>query len=113
MKIYTENKLQQDCVIWFNNTFCLKHNNPRSIIFAVPNGGTRNVREALTLKLTGLLPGVSDLIIIHKGKVIFVEVKLPNNKQQPNQIEFQQRVTEQGFKYFVVHSLEDFKHLFA
>lgn len=111
MKTETESNIQQQIYIWFNNTFCLKNHNPRSIIFAVPNGGTRNAREALTLKLTGLLPGVSDLIVIHNGKVIFVEVKLPSNKQQSVQIDFQKRITEQGLNYHIVHSLEEFKSI--
>jgi hypothetical protein len=104
-----ENNIQQEIYKWFNNNYCLKHHNPRSIIFSVPNGGYRNSREAMTLKATGLLAGVSDLIIIHNGEVIFVEVKQPKKTQQPNQIEFENRVKSHNFKYFVVTSLEDFK----
>ena len=104
-----ENNIQQQIVNYFNNTYCLKHHNPRSIIFSVPNGSSRSIQEAMMLKATGLFAGVSDLILIHNGKVIFIEVKQPTKKQQPIQLEFEQRVKAQGFEYFVVYSLEDFK----
>lgn len=109
MKIYTEDHLQQELVIWFTNKYCLKHHNPRSIIFSIPNGGLRNDREAAKLRKTGLLSGVSDLIIIHRGEVYFIEVKLPNKTQQPNQVDFQNRVELLGFKYILCRSLEEFK----
>lgn len=113
MKIFTEDKLQQEMVIAFTNKFCLKHHEPRSIIFSVPNGGFREAREAAKLKLTGLLSGVSDLIIIHRGEVYFIEVKLPDKDQQPNQIDFENRVKAHGFKYFVVFSVEGLLKIFA
>ena len=45
------------------------------LFFSVPNGGTRNKKEAQTLKQTGLLKGVSDLVILTDNKVIFLELK--------------------------------------
>lgn len=111
MKIKAENNIQQEIVIWYNNNFCLKHHNPRNIIFAVPNGGSRDIREAMTLKNTGLLPGVSDLIVIHNGEVLFVEVKIDTGRQSEQQKEFQNRVEQNGFKYHLVRSLDEFKPL--
>lgn len=109
MKIKSESKIQQEIVCWFNNNYCLKHHNPRNIIFAVPNGGSRDIREAMTLKNTGLLPGVSDLIVIHNGEVLFVEVKIDTGRQSEQQKEFQNRVEQNGFKYHLVRSLDEFK----
>ena len=105
-----ENNIQQSIVTYFNNTYCLKHHNPRSIIFSVPNGSNRSMQEAIMLKATGLLSGVSDLILIHNGRVVFIEVKQPTKKQQPSQIDFQNRVSNLGFEYQIIRSLEEFKN---
>lgn len=108
----SENIIQQQIVIWFNNNYCLKSHIQRGLIFSVPNGGTRNLKEALTLKSTGLLGGVSDLIIIlPNGKLIFVEVKHGKNKQSDNQRIFQSRVEKLGYDYWLVYSLDEFINL--
>jgi len=45
------------------------------LFFSIPNGGTRNKKEAQTLKQTGLLKGASDLVILTDNKIIFLELK--------------------------------------
>lgn len=112
MKVNTESSLQQDCYIHFNNTHCLKHHNPRGIIFSIPNGGTRDIREAITLQRTGLLKGASDLIVIlPNGKLLFVELKLTKGIQSPEQKDFESRVKLLGFEYHLIRSLDAFKQL--
>lgn len=98
--------------MFFNNNYCLKHHKPRGLIFAVPNGGSRDIREAITLKNTGLLKGVSDLIVILPNrKILFIEVKRDDGTQQASQKEFADRVIELGYEYHLVRSLDDFKKL--
>jgi len=63
------------------------------------------------LLLTGLLSGVSDLIVILKGKVLFVEVKNEIGKQSPKQKLFEQQVTNLGFQYFLVRDVKKFKEI--
>ena len=63
----------------------------------------------MKLKATGLVAGVSDLIIIQPKRVIFVEVKTKTGTQQKTQIDFQKTVTALGFEYLIVRSLEEFK----
>jgi hypothetical protein len=108
---FMEDNIQASIVTYFNNNYCLKSHNQRSIIFSVPNGGYRNKIEANKLKATGLLAGVSDLILIHEGQTIFIEVKKLGGKQQHVQVDFQNRILEQNLNYFIVHSLEEFKLL--
>ncbi len=105
----TEDKIQQEIVTWFTNNYCLKHHNPRSIIFSIPNGGFRNKIEAMKLKATGILAGASDLIIVHKNKIYFIELKDDKGSQQQNQKEFEKRVNDQGFDYFIFRSLAEFQ----
>jgi hypothetical protein len=128
MKKYTEENLQNQCYVWFNNTYCLKHHKPRLIMFVVPNETamklagilkaigipSRTVSDIVarimkTLKSIGLLEGVSDNIIVAQDKVYFIEFKLPNNNQQDNQKDFESRVSELGHTYIVIKSVEQFK----
>lgn len=104
-----EDQIQAEIYKWYNNTFCLASHDPQCIIFSVPNGGTRNIKEALLLKATGVVAGVSDLIVIKQNEIIFVEVKTDIGNQSKQQKDFQQKVQKLGFKYILVRSLEDFK----
>lgn len=105
----TEDQLQQQIYTWYNNNFCLKKHEPRHIIFSVPNGGSRNVIEAKKMKATGLLPGVSDLIIIRPDKVLFIELKIEKGVQSESQKEFESRIKNLGYEYHLVSSLDEFK----
>lgn len=58
-------------------------------------------------KKMGLLPGTSDIIIIHKGLAYCLEVKKPGGKQSPNQKLFEKNVLIAGGKYEIVYSLYD------
>ena len=105
----TESKIQQDCIMYFRNTYCLKHHEPRCMMFSVPNEG-KNAIEQMRKVQIGMLSGVSDTIIIMPNRVIFCEFKDDKGKQSDKQIDFQNRVELLGFEYWVVRSLEEFKH---
>ena len=77
------------------------------MVFAVPNGGSRNVREAHNLKLSGVLAGVSDLIILMQKRAVFVELKTDKGRQSEYQKKFQQDVESLGFEYLIWRSLDD------
>lgn len=109
----SEDILQAKIYKWYHNTYCTKLNNPRHCIFAVPNGGKRSKSEAARFKATGLVAGVSDLIVIQPNRIIFIELKLPTGKQQKTQIDFENTVKALGFEYYVVRSLEEFKKIVA
>ncbi len=100
---HLEEQLQALCVKWFRLRF--RH----YIIFAVPNGGSRNRLEAFNLKVSGVLAGVADLIIVGNKKVLFVEMKYKKGTQQDTQKQFQQRVEELGHRYVLCRSFEQFK----
>lgn len=107
-----EERLQQEIVIWFNNNYCLKNNNPRCMVFSIPNDSS-NFMETKRKVNTGLLRGVSDLILIIPNKIIFVELKRENGKQSEAQKEFEARVTALGFEYYLIRSLIKFQFLVA
>ena len=107
----SENVLQAEIVQRFRNNYCLKHHNPRYQIFSVPNGGTRNKIEAMTLKATGLLSGVSDLIVVLPNRILFLELKTETGQQSDSQVEFSCIISVLGFEYYVIRSIDEFKNI--
>lgn len=104
----TEARIQQEIVTWFTNNYGLYNQEPKYLIFSVPNEG-KNVKEQMYKKMIGMKSGVSDLIVIMKDRVIFVEVKDETGKQSDKQMQFENDVQDLGFEYYVVRSLEEFK----
>lgn len=103
MKQLKESAIQQQIVMWYRNN----NLNTNNLIFSVPNEG-RSAKEQMFKKATGMLSGVSDLIILEKGRILFVECKDEIGKQSDAQKIFQSKVSELGFDYKVVRSLEEF-----
>ena len=97
-----ENKIQQEIVKWFRENYYNE-----GVIFSVPNERKGGYMAMKDLLLTGLLSGVSDLIVIIK--VMFVEVKNKTGRQSEKQKDFEKQVVNLGFDYHLVRSLEDFK----
>ena len=78
-------------------------------LFAIPNGGLRNVKVAAKLKREGVKAGVWDLLLpIPKGKYhgLFIEMKYGKNKLTDNQQCFGQFVKEQGYQAKVAYDWE-------
>lgn len=116
MKIIPEQVIQQECFNWFNNTYCLKHHNPRLIIHSVPNGipipleDKERARALDLLHKTGMVNGISDLIIHGvKGRCIMPECKTETGKQSDAQIEIEKRVIALQGHYFVFRNLIEFQ----
>lgn len=104
MKKQTEAYIQNQIYIWFHNTY------PKYIIHACPNGGKRDKAEAVAMKNTGTVAGISDLIMwLPNQKAIMVEVKYDKEKQSPAQLKIEQKLKNIGGVYLLVRSLEDFK----
>jgi hypothetical protein len=105
----TEDLLQAEIFQYYHNEYCTKFNDLQHIIFAVPNGAHVSKQQAMKLKATGLVAGVSDLIVIQPNRCIFFELKLEKGKQSDKQIDFEKKVKALGFEYYVVRSLDEFK----
>jgi hypothetical protein len=104
----TEAKIQQEIVMYFKNEFCRVGCKPRCIIFSVPNE-SNSKRETMQKMAIGMMPGVSDLILVLPGRVLFVEIKTPEGRQSPTQKDFQSTVSDLQFEYLLIRSLEEFK----
>ena len=108
----SESKIQQEAVMWFRNTFCRVGQTPRCIIFSVPNERSDKF-EQMRMVQTGLMSGVSDLVVITPGKVLFIEVKDDKGRQSDKQKAFEQSLRTLGFEYYLVRNLEEFKKIFV
>lgn len=81
---------------------------PSKLLFAVPNGGSRNKLEAINLKRQGLKPGVSDVILLVPKKgfaSLCMEFKTNSGDQSYEQKEFQRQAEMANNKYVVVRSV--------
>lgn len=104
-----ESVIQEMCVRWFRLQFPSIGN----LLFAVPNGGSRNIREAANLKKEGVTAGVSDLIFLFPCGgygALCIEMKTDDksSRQRQSQKEWQALVESVGVKYVVCRSLADF-----
>lgn len=103
---HQESTLQTSCVKWFRLQY------PNLVIYAVPNGGSRNVREAQRLKAEGVLAGVADLVImLPQGKSLYIEMKVKGNRQTQNQKDFQKKAISLGHTYTVCYTFEEFQKI--
>ena len=53
----------------------------------IPNGGRRSPIEAAIFKSLGVRAGAPDLLVIHAGQPLFLELKAAGRKLSPVQIE--------------------------
>ena len=99
--------LQQSCVNWFN----IQYPQFKGLLFAIPNGGSRNIREAANLKRQGVVSGVPDLCLALPNKDyhgFYIELKWGKNLLTVNQVAIIVKLQNQGYKVDVIYSLDEF-----
>ena len=82
------------------------------MLFAVPNGGFRNKREAGIMKAEGVTAGVADVILLTPPggyASLCVEFKTEDGTQRATQKEWQKAAEGAGNKYVIVRSFDAFK----
>lgn len=103
-----EHKLQAACVRWYRLQYPkMKHN-----LFSVPNGGKRDAVTAAKMKEEGALAGVADLILLKSNRfygALLIEMKTKTGRQSDSQKGWEQNIINDGYKYVVVRSLEEFQ----
>lgn len=74
----------------------------------IPVFGKNNAGEKRFRSLPKYTPrGLPDIIIVHKGKFVAIEVKRPGALLRPEQKEFGIKCVLSGGLYKIVHSLEE------
>ena len=111
----TESQIQQNICTFLS----LIAHQTGIVYFSVPNEGIMSVLMGFKVdkitcikivehfKKMGLLPGTSDIVIIHKGLAYCLEVKKPGGRQSADQKLFMRNVVNAGGKYEIVYSLYD------
>lgn len=96
----SEHQEQADIVSWWNLA-CTNYALPPIALFAIPNGGARDVITGARLKAEGVRPGVFDfcLAVPRKGfHGLYIEMKVGNNRPTDNQLKFQSYLTSAGYE---------------
>ena len=101
-----EERLQMACVRWFNLQYPQYHgllncnlNNSSNKI-----SGKRN-------KDMGVIRGRSDLVLYFASTATHIELKTDKGRQSQAQKDWQQLIESQGFKYYIIRSIEKFVKL--
>lgn len=106
---HEESKTQRVCVKWFR----LVYPELSRLLFAVPNGGKRGIREAVIMKAEGVVSGVADLLLlVPRGgyNALAIEMKGEKGKQTKNQKLWQQDFEKAGGKYVVCRGFDEFRN---
>ena len=80
------------------------------LMFAIPNGGSRNKIEAKHLKEQGVKAGVPDIFLpIAKNGYhgLFLELKVEKNKLSKQQYEWIENLKKQGYKADVAYGIDE------
>ncbi len=104
---HIESEMQRSCKQWFD----LQYPKLSRLLFAVPNGGARNSREAAIMKAEGVTAGVADMILLiprHGYGCLCIEFKTKDGHQSESQKLWQADVEANGNKYVVVRSIDEF-----
>lgn len=102
-----EHRTQCACVRWF----ALQWPQYEGLLFAVPNGGHRDKVTAAMMKAEGVVPGVADLLLLVPSQGLHglaIEMKTEKGRQSPEQKQWQKKAEQQGYRYAVCRSLDDF-----
>lgn len=80
------------------------------LLFHIPNGGKRDVKEAARFKAMGVKAGIPDLCLpvpMNGFAGLYIEMKYGKNTTTEKQKEWISALKEQGYKVEVCHSGED------
>ena len=93
-----------------------RFNLPEAVLFAVPNGGRRDVITAARLKAEGVRAGVPDVMLaVARGGYhgLFLELKRRSNagsakgRVSTSQKDVHEKLTEQGYRVVVAHGAQE------
>lgn len=94
----------------------VRHFYPGTLVFAIPNGGNRNAKEAAGLKREGVLAGVPDLMIAEpRGGFcgLFIEMKRKTGgRVSAEQKELISKLRARGYRAEVARGVDEAWALF-
>lgn len=109
----SEEQLQAECYQWFHNSFPAL----RGLLFHIPNGGNRSMREGAKFKAMGVVAGIPDMMlcvpasnsiaVLNHG--LFIEMKAERGKLSEAQIKAHARLLNAGYSVHTCNTVESFK----
>ena len=103
-----EHNLQVACINWVRMQY------PGVFIFAIPNGGARDVVTGALMKAEGVVAGVPDLFLAEahgKWHGLFIEMKTTKGKLSDRQRAVIEVLRGKGYLTAVCRSFEDFRQV--
>lgn len=98
----TEHEHQVQFVAWFRKTFS------DVLIFAIPNGGQRNIAVAAKLKAEGVTAGIPDLFI--PAWSLWIEMKTPTGRLSEPQKAIKAYLEQlDGHSYLIGQGFQDIR----
>ncbi|HEY1024041.1 MAG TPA: VRR-NUC domain-containing protein [Sphingobacteriaceae bacterium] len=79
----------------------------RRLFFSIPNGSSRDVREAVKLKATGLVAGQPDMCLVWNGKVYGFELKTKQGNVSPQQTKVHEAWKNANAPVFIVRDPDE------
>lgn len=104
-----EDQMTADCFLYTHEN----HIETRGLIFHVPNGGKRNVVEAMKFKSMGLVPGEPDFVSMYNVPC-GIELKMERERNtkngglSPDQIRVHVLWRKAGREVYVVYNAEEY-----
>jgi hypothetical protein len=105
-----EHNLQKACVQWFR----FNYPSMKYLLFAIPNGGLRNIRVATKLKAEGVVAGVPDLFLAipnQEANGLFIEMKAGKNQLTEAQKYMIGELQGQGYQCKVCRDFDHFMQI--
>lgn len=118
----SEARIAQDCYMWFQKEFPQYR---RLYNLNLNNSGLHldkehklhrdaellNIRVANSNKAQGLQAGRSDAVLYFNKVAYHIEFKTSTGTQGVKQKSWEECILQQGFEYYIIRSLEEFKQL--
>lgn len=104
----SEHEHQVMLIKWFD----MRYKEHRGRLFAIPNGGQRNVIVAAKLKAEGVRKGIPDLMLpIPKAgnHGLFIELKKEKGRATPEQYDWLEYLTENGYFAILCRGFDEAK----
>lgn len=79
----------------------------RGRVFTINNNSENRIKGSIN-KALGVIAGVSDMVMLIRNTVIWIEWKVESGRQSKQQIEFQKLVESLGMEYHIVRTQEEF-----
>jgi hypothetical protein len=106
-----QKKIQHESILQKQVVQYLRAILPHSIIAAIPNGSQRTSSGRPANAISGLLPGIPDLMVmLPKGRVIFFELKSEKGRVSDAQLAVHLKMHGLNHDVAIVRSIDDVKN---